>query len=331
MSTRDDRMLGEATVPSIQTQQTPSEVSDETRRRAPDAQPVVLAEMEEQNRSRVPGWLGIIWQNRKARFGLIVLALFVLIGIFAPLIAPHDPRDNDFMPFSEPNRTNWLGTTQAGEDIFSQLVYATRTSLIVGILGGGMATIIGLVVGMIAGYAGGVVDEVLNFFINLALVIPLLPLMIVIAAYSPVKGLVTVIIVIGITSWAGGARLKRSQIITLKERDYITASLFAGDRMWRIVFREIMPNMSSLVVVGFIGAATGAIGAESGLSFIGVGDPLTISWGTMMLWANNSGALLGGQWWWLFPPGLALAVLMTALAFVNFGVDAISNPHLREE
>ena len=299
----------------------------------PDAQARTLAEVEAETSGGVPvpAWLKIIWQNRKARFGLVVLAFFVLVAIFAPLIAPHDPRNNDFVPFSQPSGTHWLGTTQAGEDIFSQFVYATRTSLIVGVLAGGLATIIGLIVGMVAGYAGGAVDEVLNFLINLALVIPLLPLMVVIAAYSPVKGLVTVIIVIGITSWAGGARLKRSQMISLKERDYITASLFAGDSMWRIVFKEIMPNMTSLIVVGFLGAAIGAIGAESGLSFIGVGDPLTISWGTMMLWANNSGALLGGQWWWLFPPGIALAVLITALAFVNFGIDAISNPHLREE
>jgi len=297
----------------------------------PDAQARTLAEVEERGGLPVPAWLKIIWQNKKARFGLVVLGFFVVVAVFAPLIAPHDPRNNDFVPFSEPSGTHLLGTTQAGEDIFSQFVYATRTSLIVGVLAGGMATIIGLIIGMIAGYAGGVVDEVLNFCINLALVIPLLPLMIVIAAYSPVKGLVTVIIVIGITSWAGGARLKRSQMISLKERDYITASLFAGDSMWRIVFREIMPNMTSLIVVGFLGAAIGAIGAESGLSFIGVGDPLTISWGTMMLWANNSGALLGGQWWWVFPPGIALAVLITALAFVNFGIDAISNPHLREE
>ncbi|MBA2246839.1 MAG: ABC transporter permease [Chloroflexia bacterium] len=297
----------------------------------PGAQARTLGEAEERGGLPIPAWLKIIWQNGKARVGLVMLAFFVIVAVFAPLIAPHDPRNNDFVPFSEPSAAHLLGTTQAGEDIFSQFIYATRTSLIVGVLAGGLATIIGLVIGMIAGYAGGAVDEVLNFIINLALVIPLLPLMIVIAAYSPIKGLVTVIIVIGITSWAGGARLKRSQMISLKERDYITASLFAGDSMWRIVFKEIMPNMTSLIVVGFLGAATGAIGAESGLSFIGVGDPLTISWGTMMLWANNSGALLGGQWWWLFPPGIALALLITSLVFINFGIDAISNPHLREE
>jgi peptide/nickel transport system permease protein len=125
--------------------------------------------------------------------------------------------------------------------------------------------------------------------------------------------------------------VKRSQIISLRERDYITASIFAGEPMWRIVFREIMPNMMSLVVASYIGAAGAAIGAEAGLAFIGVGDPATISWGTMLYWANNSGALLTGQWGWLFPPGLALALLITSLTLINFGVDAISNPHLREE
>src|SRR5438270_5425184 len=99
----------------------------------------------------------------------------------------------------------------------------------------------------------------------------------------------------------------------------------------RIVFREIMPNMTSLVVVGFMGAATGAIGAEAGLEFLGLGDPNTISWGTMLYWAQNAGAMVTGQWAWLAAPGLALALLTTALILVNFGVDALSNPQLREE
>jgi peptide/nickel transport system permease protein len=283
------------------------------------------------SRFPMPDWLGVIWQNRKARFGLVLLGLFVFVAIFAPWLAPYDPRANDYVPFQKPNADHWLGTTQAGQDIFSQLIYGARTSIVVGVLGGALATAIGLVIGLIAGYVGGVVDDVLSFFINLAMVIPTLPLMVVLAAYSPVKGLFTVIIVIGITGWAWGARIKRAQMITLRERDYITAALFAGDSMPRIVFREIMPNMTSLVVAGYIGAATGAIGAEAGLSFLGVGDPLTISWGTMLLWANNSGALLTGMWAWMVPPGFALALLITALTFVNFGVDAISNPHLREE
>jgi peptide/nickel transport system permease protein len=297
----------------------------------PDLGTAEEEQLEQRGRFPVPGWLRIMWQNRKARFGVVLLGFFALVAIFAPLIAPYDPRDNDFVPFLKPNSDHWLGTTQAGQDIFSQLVYGARTSIVVGILGGGLATIIGLVVGLIAGYVGGLTDEVLSFFINLALVVPTLPLMIVIAAYSPVRGLTVVIVVIGITGWAWGARVKRSQMITLKERDYITAAVFAGDSMPRIVFREIMPNMTSLVVAGFIGAATGAIGAEAGLAFLGVGDPLTISWGTMLMWSDNSGALLTQSWAWFFPPGLCLALLITSLTFINFGVDAISNPHLREE
>ena len=291
------------------------------------------ASMDETPSSRfpIPDWLNVIWQNRKARFGLVLLGFFVFVAIFAPWLAPYDPRANDYVPFQKPNSDHWLGTTQAGQDILSQLIYGARTSMIMGVVGGAFATAIGLMIGMIAGYVGGVVDDVLSFFINLAMVIPTLPLMVVLAAYSPVKGLTTVIIVYGVTGWAWGARIKRAQMITLRERDYITAALFAGDSMPRIVFREIMPNMTSLVVAGYIGAATGAIGAEAGLSFLGVGDPLTISWGTMLLWAGNSGAILTGMWAWLVPPGLALALLITALTFVNFGVDAISNPHLREE
>ncbi|HVL25229.1 MAG TPA: ABC transporter permease [Thermomicrobiales bacterium] len=288
-------------------------------------------EPERASRIPIPNGLRILWENRKSRTGLIILGLIALMGIFAPLIAPYDPHDTSFLPLENATREHWLGTTQAGEDILSQLIYGARTSLIVGILAGGLATIIGLIIGMIAGYAGGWTDEILSFLINLALVVPTLPLMITIAAYSPVKGVITVIAVIGFTGWAWGARMKRSQIITLRERDYITASIFAGEPMWRIVFREIMPNMTSLIVAGYIGAAGAAIGAEAGLAFIGVGDPNTISWGTMLYWANNSGALLTGQWGWLFPPGLALALLITSLTLINFGVDAISNPHLREE
>lgn len=298
------------------------------------AQPL-LPDEEQPTRGRVwrrlPSWLAIMWENKKSRVGLIMLGIFVFIGVFAPVLTPHDPRAALFLPLDPPSRDHLLGTTQYGQDVFSQLIYATRTSLLVGVLGGGLATIISLIIGMIAGYAGGIVDDVLSFFINLFLVIPTLPLMVTLAAYSPIKGVLPVIIVIGITGWAWGARTKRAQILTLKERDYITASIFAGDSMPRIVFREVMPNMTSLIVAAFIGAAAAAVGAEAGLSFIGVGDPNSISWGTMMFWADNSGALLTGQWGWLLPPGLALALLMTALTLINFGVDAISNPHLREE
>jgi peptide/nickel transport system permease protein len=279
----------------------------------------------------MPGWFVILWRNGKCRIGLLMLAAFVLVAIFAPLIAPYAPRADEFMPSDGPSGAHWLGTTARGEDVYSQLVYGTRTSLIVGVVCGVLTTVIAVAVGLTAGYLQGVVDEVLSFFVNLGLVVPVLPLMIVLAGYAPVKGLWLIIIVITITGWAFGARIKRAQIITLRTRDYITAAKFAGDSTPRIIAYEIVPNMISLIVVGFMGAALGAIGAEAGLAFLGLGDPQTVSWGTMLNQASLGGALSTGQWAWLVTPGLMLALLITSFTLVNFGVDALSNPHLRED
>lgn len=280
---------------------------------------------------RSASWASILWSNGKSRVGLIMLAVFVVAAVFAPWLAPFDPKVTDFGSSLPPSSKHLMGTTAAGQDMLSQLVYGARTSIIVGVLAGLLVTIIALLIGLTAGYLQGWVDEVLSFVINLALVVPVLPLMITIAAYSPVRGLGLIVFVISITGWAWGARVKRAQILTLRSRDYITAARFAGDGTIRIVFREIMPNMMSLVVAGFLGAAGGAIGAEAGLEFLGLGDPTTVSWGTMLYWANNSGAMLTGQWLWLGAPGLCIALLLTSLTLINFGVDALSNPHLREE
>ena len=282
-------------------------------------------------RFQLPSWFAILWSNKKSRVGLIMFAIFVLVAVLAPVLAPYDPHDSSFLPSQQPTADHWLGTTQAGQDVLSQLIYGTQTSLIVGALAGALATIIALAIGMTAGYMQGIVDDVLSFLINLGLVIPALPLMISVAAYSPVRGIAIIIFVIGLTGWAWGARFKRAQVISLRTRDYITSAQFAGDGPFRIIFKEVMPNMISLVVLAYIGAANGAIGAEAGLEFLGLGDPSTVSWGTMLYWANNGGAMLTGQWAWLAAPGLTLALLTTSLILINFGVDALSNPQLREE
>jgi peptide/nickel transport system permease protein len=282
-------------------------------------------------RGWIPGWFVILWRNRKCRIGVVLLAVFVLAALFAPLITTADPRADDFARSTGPSGAHWLGTTAQGEDVWSQLIYGTRASLIVGVVAGSISTLVGLVIGLLAGYKQGWVDEILSFFINLGLVIPALPLMITLAAYAPVRGLWLIIIVISVTGWAYGARIKRSQIITLRTRDYITAARFAGDRTWRIILREIVPNMTSLIVVGFMGAALAAISGEAGLAFLGLGDPQTVSWGTMLNQASLGGAMLTGQWAWLIAPGLALSTLILAFTLINFGIDALSNPHLRED
>lgn len=278
-----------------------------------------------------PDWLRILWSNGKSRVGLILIGLFVVVAIFGPEIAPYDPRSTAFGQSEGISLAHPLGTTNQGQDVLSQLIAGTRTSVIVGLVAGVLVTAIAALIGLLAGYLRGIVDELLSFLINVAIVIPTLPLMIAVASYSPVHGVTLIILVIGLTGWAGGARIKRSQIITLRAREYITAARFAGDRTFRLLFFEIVPNMVSLIVAAFLGAAGGAIGAEAGLEFLGLGDPTTISWGTMLYWADNGGALVTGQWGWLIAPGITLAALISSLVLVNFGVDALSNPALREK
>ena len=291
-----------------------------------------LGNVEEQFSASDTRWYRLVWSSTKARVGIILLLGFILVAVFAPLIAPYEGTRTDFAPLLPPSGEHLLGTTTQGGDIFSQLVYGARVSLLVGLFGGIAATAIALVIGMISGYKeGSLTDDILSFVTNVALVVPVLPLMIVLVAYSEVRGVPLIVFVIGITSWAGHARAKRAQIITLRNRDFVTAAKFAGEGSGRIIFREIMPSMTSLVAAGFVGAATGAIGAEAGLSFLGLGDPNTVSWGTMLYQADAQGAVAQGLWLWVLVPGLVLALLITCLTFINFGVDLLSNPHLRED
>src|SRR6478672_3490935 len=263
-------------------------------------------------------WWQVVWSSKKARVGLVILGLYVLMALFAPLI--------------QPSGEHWLGTNTNGRDIASQLIYGSRVSLLVGLFGGALATAIALVVGLVSGYTEGtIVDDVLSFITNVALVIPALPLIITLVAYSDTRGVWLIVGIIALTSWAGAARSKRSQIITLRNRDFVTSAKFSGEGSARIIFSEIMPNMSSLVVAGFVGAATGAVGAEAGLAVLGLGDTRSVSWGTMLYQADAQGAIQQGLLTWIFAPGLALAILITAMSLINFGVDLLSNPHLRED
>jgi peptide/nickel transport system permease protein len=275
--------------------------------------------------------LGTLWGNGKARIGLLILGLTILVAALAPVLAPHSPTATSFPPYRNPSGTNWFGTTGNGQDVFSQLLYGTRVSLLVGLAAGLMATVVAVIIGLIAGYRPGIVDELLGFATNLVLVIPALPLMIILAAYVPSRSVWTIVLVVAFTSWATGARVIRSQASTLRTRDFVTSAVFSGERLPRIVFREILPNMTSLVAGSFFGAATAAVMAEASLEFLGLGNPNTVSWGTILYYAQQQNALLTGQWVLVFAPGLAIALLATSFTLVNFGVDALSNPKLREK
>lgn len=275
--------------------------------------------------------LGTVLANRLARVGAVLLLLMVLVAVFAPLVAPYSPTDTGFGRSLGPSAAHWLGTTGAGQDAFSRLLYGARVSLLVAFAAGVLATVVAIAVGLFAGYLHGIAEETINFVVNLFLVIPALPLMIVIATYVPGRGVGVIVIVVVLTGWAWGARVLRAQTATLRTRDFVAAAEFSGERPYRIVFREILPNMVSLVAASFLGAATAAVLGEAGLEFIGLGNPDTVSWGTMLFWAQNDSALLTGQWAQILAPGLAIALLAAALSLINFGVDALSNPRLREE
>ncbi|MDA8384784.1 MAG: ABC transporter permease [Actinomycetota bacterium] len=271
-----------------------------------------------------------LWGNGKARVGLVILAFFFVVAIFAPLLAPHSPTASNFPPYLNPDSRNWFGTTGNGQDVFSQMVYGTRVSMLVGLGAGLLATVVALAIGLVAGFRPGIVDDVLSFTTNLALVLPGLPLMIVLAAYLKSNSVWMILLVIGFTGWATGARVMRSQAATLRTRDFVLAATLSGEKLFRIVFREILPNMVSLAAASFFGAATAAVIAASSLEFLGLGNPNTVSWGSILYWAENDNALLTGQWILVLIPGLAIALLALSFIFINFGIDALSNPRLRE-
>ncbi|HEY2579871.1 MAG TPA: ABC transporter permease [Streptosporangiaceae bacterium] len=272
-----------------------------------------------------------LWSNGKARLGLIILGLIVAMAVFAPLLAPHSPAATTFRPYLGPGGVNWLGTTGTGQDVFSQLIYGARISVLVGLGAGALATLTAVTVGLLAGYRPGLADELLGFVTNLALVVPALPLMIVLAAYLQGHSVWTIVLVVALTSWATGARVIRSQTSTLRTREFVTSAVFSGERLPRVVFREILPNMTSLVAASFFAAATAAVLAEASLEFLGLGNPATVSWGTILYYAQQQNALLTGQWLMVLTPGLAIVLLMVSLTLINFGVDALSNPRLREK
>ena len=275
------------------------------------------------------GLAAALLQNKKALAGLAMLAFFAIVALLAPVIAPYDPHSLQFDPILRPSLAHLLGTTSFGQDIFSQLVWSTRQSLLLAIIAGLMATLISLAVGVSAAYLGGLADHVLNLFTDVFLVIPTLPLMIIVAAYAKSGGVAVLIAVIVITGWSYGARQLRSQALSLRNREFLEAARVRGERSLYIIVFEVLPNMTSLIVAIFLGAALYSVLAAAGLQFIGLGDPNDLSWGTMLYWAQANGALLAGSPIWVLAPGICIALLGAAFALLNYAFDEISNPALR--
>ncbi|MGJ4844785.1 MULTISPECIES: ABC transporter permease [unclassified Leifsonia] len=270
-----------------------------------------------------------MFSNPKSATGLIILGVFVLVAIFAPLIAPYDPQaQNLSATLQPPSFQHLLGTTHIGQDVFSQLVYGTRGVLVVGFLATIMATIVAIAVGVTAGYLRGWKSEALSALSNVFLVIPGLPLMIIIASQFQDPPLVVIAAVLGLTGWAWGARVLRAQTMSLRNRDFIQAARANGEPLHRIILVEMLPNLLALIASSFVGTMTAAVLGLTTLAFIGVIPVSNLNWGTILFWAQQNNAF-PDYWWWYVPAGLCIAILGVALSLVNFGIDEYVNPRLR--
>jgi peptide/nickel transport system permease protein len=245
------------------------------------------------------------------------------------VIAPPLPSDIVALPGQPPNRDFWFGTTDQGYDVFSQVVWGARTSLAVGAAAALLSTVIAATLGMLAAYSGGWIDDTINLVTNVFLVIPALPLLIVVYSFVPTRGPVVMVLILGLTTWAVEARILRGQALSLRHRDFIQAAKVSGEGTWRIVFGEIMPNMVSRIAAGFLLVFYLSIIFAAGLEFLGFGDVNKVTWGTTLYWAQNNSTVLQGAWWHFVFPGVALALAVAALVFINYGVDELANPRLR--
>lgn len=267
--------------------------------------------------------------NRKATAGVLLLAFFLVLAIFPGEIAPYKGQAEIFTPSLGPSWAHWFGTTAYGQDVLSQLIWGTRQSLIIAFAVGALATAISVLVGVSAAYLRGVWDGALSLVTDVLLVIPIFPLIIVIAAYLKSAGTVVMIVVLGALGWSYGARQLRSQVLSLRDREFLEAARVRGERRGYIIVVEILPTMTSLIVASFLGTAVYAVLTAAGLQFVGLGDPNLQSWGTMLYWAENNEALGAGMPLWALMPGVCVALLGAALALLNYAFDEISNPALR--
>ncbi|MDQ4075511.1 MAG: ABC transporter permease [Chloroflexota bacterium] len=269
-------------------------------------------------------------RNNKLRIGLAVVLLFVLLAFVGPLFTDYLPLDYVGPASQPPSSEHWFGTTTFGQDVYTQFVLGLRASFFVGIVGGGLATLVGMVVGFVAGYRGGVIDELLTMLTNIVLVIPTLAILLIIAAYLQVRDLLSQSVFIGLTAWPWAARAIRAQTFSLRARDFVDLAKLSGMGTWKIIFLEIAPNMMSYLFMTFILQFGGAILIAATLDFIGLGPTNAMSLGLMMNNAVLWSALQLGVWWWFVPPGFAITAIVGALYIMNVGLDEVFNPKLRE-
>ncbi len=269
-------------------------------------------------------------RNGKSVTGLVILGVFVVLAVIGPYVTPYPPSKIGVGKLLEhPSTKHLLGTDHIGRDVFSQLLVGTRGVMMVGILAAVIATFLAIAVGVTAGFVGGAGDEALSMVSNIFLVIPALPLIILVSSAIRNTSNLTIALVLGLTGWAWGARLLRAQTLSLRRRDFVEAARASGERTWRIVWFETLPNLTAIIASSFISTMTFAVLSQTTLAFIGVANLNDWSWGTALYWAQGNQALARGAWWWFVPAGVLIAILGMSLSLVNFGIDEFVNPRLR--
>ena len=272
----------------------------------------------------------LLLHTKRGLFGISVLVLFLFLTLFGALLAPYDPLASSTEVLQPPSSSHLLGTTEAGSDVLSQVMVGARVSIVVGFAAAVISAVLGAAVGLIGGYFGGWTDRIFDSFENWFLVIPTLPLMVVIARLLD-PSLTVLILVIGLTSWAGTGRIVRSQVLTLKERAFVERARALGASDWYIIRTHILPNTLPLIFANTVLIVAVAILAEAGLAFLGLGDPSSISWGTMLEAGFEASAPSAGAWWYVVPPGLCITVLVFAVAVLGYLFEEQVNPRLRDE
>ena len=253
------------------------------------------------------------FRRSPARFiGLIILFVICLIAVFAPWIAPYDPDYMGWAPFLRPSPEHLLGTDDMGKDIYSQLIFASRISLIVGFAAASVAIAIGVTVGLIAGYRRGIWEDILMGSTDLFLLIPGLPLMIILSSYLG-PSIVNIVMVIALLWWCPTARVVHSRVLQVREMPFIESTKAMGFTDRYIMFRHVLRNTKDAIVAKWALAVASAMMAEAGLAFIGLGDPFQISWGGMISNAFNRGGFALDLWWWYVAPGAMICI--TSVAF----------------
>jgi peptide/nickel transport system ATP-binding protein/peptide/nickel transport system permease protein len=286
----------------------------------------VPAEPEDARSAR--SWLRGLLQP-KVLIGLVLVGFFIAMAIFGPMLDHSDPGNITSARLQAPSLKHLLGTTQQGQDVLTQVIYGARISIEVGFAAGILTTLWSMLVGLTGGYLAGISSELLSMFSNVFLVLPGLPLVVILAAYLPRSGSLGIILVITVTGWAWGARVLRAQTLSLRRRDFVEAARATGQGPVKIMLYDILPNEMAIITVTFLGSVIGAILTEASIAFLGLSNVTQWSWGTMLYWAQVSGAELSQAWWWFVPPGLCIALVGTGLAFINFGIDDLINPRLR--